>query len=213
MERSALRDLHVLVEHAGPLQAGAHAFRQGDDFDAICAVRAGMVKTFTVGRDGREQVLGFHLPGELIGLNAIEDQRYPCNAVALNTVTLCRFSFSGIAELAARLPALQQVLFPSLSRDIGAAERLGGDWTAEQRRAAVLIGLSRRLQARGFARDRFELTMARTDIANDLRLAPETVSRVLKRFQAEQLVQVHRRDLRLADYERLAGLASPVLDV
>lgn len=213
MERGALRDLHVLVEHVGPLHAGAHVFRQGDPFDAICAVRAGMVKTFTVGRDGREQVLGFHLPGELIGLNAIDDQRYPCNAVALNTVALCRFSFSGIAQLATRLPALQQLLFRLLSRDIGIAERLGGDWTADQRLAAFLIGLSRRLQARGFARDRFELTMARTDIANYLRLAPETVSRVLKRFQDERLVQVQRRDLRLTDVERLAELASPVLDV
>ena len=88
MDKSALRDLHVLVEHVGPLRAGEHVFRQGDAFDAIAAVRAGMVKTFTVGRDGREQVLGFHLPGELIGLNAIDDRRYPCSAVALNTATL-----------------------------------------------------------------------------------------------------------------------------
>ena len=125
-------------------------------------------------------MLGFHLPGEVIGLNAIDGDRYPCNAVALDTVMLCRFSFPKIAVLAARLPGLQQQLFRLLSRDIGRAALLAGDWTADQRMAAFLVGLSRRLAARGFSPDRFQLTMARTDIANYLRLAPETVSRVLQ---------------------------------
>ena len=213
LNKGELRDLHMLIEHVGPLHAGEQAFRQGDAFTAIAAVRAGMIKTCTVGRDGREHVLGFHLPGELVGLDAIDDMRYPCSAVALNTVMLCRFSFEGISRLAGRLPALQQQLFRLLSRDLGMAERLAGDWTADQRLAAFLLGLSRRLQARGFARDRFELTMGRGDIANYLRLAPETISRVLKRFEVDGLLHVHRRDLRLLDYERLHDLGSVVLDV
>ncbi len=211
MDKSALMDLHVLVEHVGPLHAGEHVFREGDVFEAIAAVRAGTVKTYVIDRDGHEQVLGFHLPGEVIGLDAIDGDRYPCNAVALDTVMLCRFSFPRISVLAARLPGLQQHLFRLMSRDIGRASLLAGDYSADQRMAAFLVGLSRRLAARGFSPDRFQLTMARTDIANYLRLAPETVSRVLKRFQHDGLIHVDRRELELLGRKRLEDLAASML--
>lgn len=211
MDKRALMDLHMLVEHVGPIQPGEHVFREGDTFEAIAAVRAGTVKTYVVDQDGHEHVLGFHLPGEVIGLNAIDEEHYPCNAVALDTAMLCRFSFPKIAVLASKLPGLQQHLFRLLSRDIGRAALLAGDWSADQRMAAFLIGLSRRLAARGFSPSRFQLTMARTDIGNFLRLAPETVSRVLKRFQDDGLVKVERRELELLDHEKLQALAAPVL--
>ena len=213
MNKGDLLQLHVLVEHVGPFHPGDHVFRKGDAFSAIAAVRAGTVKTYLVDRDGHERVLGFHLPGEVIGLDAIDDERYPCSAVALDTVALCRFSFPKMAELAARLPGLQQQLFRLLSRDIGAATRLAGDWSADQRMAAFLLGLSQRLALRGFSPRRFQLTMARTDIGNYLRLAPETVSRVLKRFQDEGLVVVDRREVELSDVARLEALAEPVLRI
>jgi CRP/FNR family transcriptional regulator, anaerobic regulatory protein len=211
MDKGALMDLHVLVQHVGPLQPGAHVFREGDPFDAIAAVRAGTVKTYVVDPDGREHVLGFHLPGEVIGLNAIDGETYPCNAVALDTVMLCRFSFPRIAVLATRVPGLQRHLFRLLSRDIGRANLLAGDWSADQRMAAFLLGLSRRLAARGFSPDRFALTMPRTDIANYLRLAPETVSRVLRRLQVDGVLEVDRREVELRDRARLEALAAPVL--
>jgi len=211
MDKRELGDLHVLVEHVGPLHAGDHVFRKGDPFEAIAAVRAGTVKTYVVDSEGREHVLGFYLPGEVIGLDAIDGDHYPCNAIALDTVALCRFSFPRMAELAARVPGLQQQLFRLLSRDIGAAMRLAGDWSADQRMAAFLLGLSRRLSARGFSPRRFQLTMARTDIGNYLRLAPETVSRVLKRFQDDGLLVVDRREVELADVARLEALAAPIL--
>ena len=211
MDKSSLQDLHMLVEHVGPLHAGDHVFREGDPFEAIAAVRAGTVKTYSVDRDGREHVLGFHLPGEVIGLNAIDGDHYPCNAVALDTVMLCRFSFPKISVLAARLPGLQQTLFRLLSRDIGNASLLAGDWSADERMAAFLVGLSRRLAARGFSPDRFQLTMARTDIANYLRLAPETVSRVLRRMQDDGVLAVERREVELLDSSRLETLAAPIL--
>ena len=211
MDKAALMDLHVLVEHVGPLHAGDHVFREGDPFDAIAAVRAGTVKSYVVDRDGREHVLGFHLPGEVIGLDAIDGDTYPCNAIALDTVMLCRFSFPKIAVLATRVPGLQRQLFRLLSRDIGRAALLAGDWSADQRMAAFLVGLSRRLAARGFSPDRFQLTMPRTDIANYLRLAPETVSRVLRRFQVDGLVRVERRELEFADRDALLELAAPIL--
>ncbi|MEO6264296.1 MAG: cyclic nucleotide-binding domain-containing protein [Luteimonas sp.] len=141
-------DLHMLVEHVGPFHAGEHLFREGDPFKAIAAVRAGMVKTYVIDRDGREHVLDFHLPGEVIGLNAIDGEHYPCNAVTLDTAMLCRFPFPKMAVFAARLPGLQQQLFRLLSRDIGRAALLSGDWSADQRMAAFLIALSHRFAAR-----------------------------------------------------------------
>ena len=150
-------------------------------------------------------------PGEVIGLNAIDGEHYPCNAVALDTVMLCRFSFPKMAVLATQLPGLQQHLFRLLSRDIGNAALLAGDWTADRAHGCVP---GRPVAAPGRARilaDRFQLTMARTDIANYLRLAPETVSRVLKRFQDDGLLQVDRRELELVgrDATRGTGRAGP----
>ena len=211
MDKTALMDLHVLVEHVGPLHAGEHVFREGDPFTAIAAVRTGTVKTYHIDRDGHEQVLGFHLPGEVIGLNAIHDDRYPCNAVALDTVMLCRFSFPKIALLAQRLPNLQQHLFRLMSRDIGVASLFAGDNTADERMAAFLVGLSRRLAARGFSARRFLLTMSRTDIANYLRQAPETVSRVLRRFEKDGVLHIKQRDVEIVDMDRLEALALAVL--
>lgn len=210
-DKSELRDLHVLVEHIGPFREGEHLFREGDAFNAIAAVRAGTVKTYVTDASGREQVQGFFLPGEVIGLNAISQARYPCNAVALDSVMLCRFSFPTMAALATRMPGLQQHLFRLLSQDIGKAALLAGNYSADERMAAFLISLSRRYAARGFSASRFLLTMTRTDIANYLRLASESVSRVFRRFQDDELIRVERREIELLDRPRLEELARSVL--
>ena len=208
LSKAQLRDLHILVDHIGPFGPGEYLFREGDDFDAIAAVRAGTVKTYIVDSHGREQVQGFFLPGEVIGLNAIHQARYPANAVALDTVTVCRFSFPKMATLAAKLPGLQQHLFRLL---IDKAALLAGDFDADERVAAFLVMLSRRYAARGFSPHTFRLTMARTDMANYLRLAPETVSRLLSRFQNDGLLVIHRREINLIRLDRLELLAGAVL--
>jgi CRP/FNR family transcriptional regulator, anaerobic regulatory protein len=211
LDKSALRELHVLVAHVGPIEAGTHVFREGDRFEAIAAVRSGTVKTYILDREGREQVLGFHFPGEVIGLNAIDRERHPCSAVALDTVMLCRFSFPKMALLATRLPGLQAQLFRLLSRDIGVTALLADDHSADERLAAFLVRTGARLADRGFSADRFTLVMSRTDIANYLRLAPETVSRVLRRFQDEGMLRIERRDVEVLDPRRLQALAATVL--
>ena len=212
LDKNGLRELEVLVEHVGPMTPGTHLFRAGESFDAIAAVRAGTVKTWRVDLDGREQVLGFHFPGEVIGLSAIDVERYPCNAVALDAVELCRFSFPRIAVLASRLPGLQQELFRLLSRDIGRAERLAGDHRADTRVAAFLIDLSHRLAKQGHRAERFRLTMSRADIASYLRLTPETLSRIFRRLQDQGLIRVTGRQLELADLPGLTELAAAALE-
>lgn len=199
------------MEHVGPYHEGDLIFREGDPFTAIAAVRAGTVKTFVVDNSGDEHVLGFFLPGEVIGLNAIHPARYPCNAVALDTVSLCRFSFPRMAVLAGRMPGLQNQLFRLLSQDIGKAALLAGDYSADERVAAFLLGLSRRLAQRGLSGRRFQLAMTRSDIGNYLRLAPETVSRVLRRLQDDGTLAVERREVEILDMHRLSALAANVL--
>jgi CRP/FNR family transcriptional regulator len=210
-DKQALAALHLIIQHVGPYPAGTRVFRANDPFQAVYAVRAGAMKTSLVDDQGREQVLGFHLPGELVGLNAIWGARYPCDAIALDNATLCRFTFSAITELAARVPDLQQQLFRLMSKDIVASSQLGGDFGADERLAGFLIGLSRRYAERGYSRTRFHLPMSRGDIANYLRLAPETVSRVLRRFQDERMIRVDRRELELLAPERVEHLGRCVL--
>ncbi|MFB9068563.1 helix-turn-helix domain-containing protein [Pseudofulvimonas gallinarii] len=201
----------MLVDDVSHYEEGQHIFREGDPFDAIAAVRAGTVKTYILDREGREQVLGFFLPGEVVGLNAIHPQIYPCNAVALDTVVLCRFSFQRMSSLASTMPGLQSRLFRLLSEDIGKAALLSGDFSADERMAAFIVSLSRRYARRGFSGTRFHLPMARTDIANYLRLAPETVSRVLRRLRTDGVLDIDRRELRILDLPRLEQMAEAIL--
>lgn len=210
-DKPTLQALHCLVEHVGPFREGEHLFRAGDPFGAIFAVRGGTVKTSIVDSLGREQVLGFYRPGEMIGLNAIHPDRYPCDAIALDSVYLCRFSFPALATLAAKMPGIQQQLFRLLSKDIGNAYLLAGDFSAEERVAAFLVVLADRFAARGFSATAFHLSMPRSDITNYLRLAAETVSRVLRRFQDQGLIRVDGRNVEFLNPATLRELARNVL--
>lgn len=211
VDKIGLAELHCLVEHVGPWKAGESIFRTGDRFGAIYAVRSGTVKTRLVDLEGRELVLGFHLPGELIGLNAIHPQAYPCDAVALDAVEVCRFSFPALATLATRIPQIQQELFRRLSKDIGEANVRNQESSADERLAAFVLNLSARYEARGFPRDSLHLSMSRSDIANYLGLAAETVSRVLRRFQDTGLLEVDGREVRLGDVAALKDVARNLL--
>jgi CRP/FNR family transcriptional regulator len=197
----------MLVEHVGPYHTGDAVFRHGERFAAIYAVRAGMIKTRLIDDRGRERVLGFHLPGEMVGLDAIHPERYPCDALALDTVYVCRFSFPALSTLATRLPGVQQQLFRLLSADIGKATQHAGDYSADERLAAFLLDLVDRYAARGFSAHALHLAMPRGDIANYLHLAAETVSRVLRRFCDQGLIEVDGREVRLRDRARLMELA------
>lgn len=210
--KADIAELHCLIEHIGPYQPGEYVFRHGDPFRAIYAVRGGMVKTVVIDADGREQVLGFYLPGEVVGLDAIYPERFPCDAIALERTEFCRFSFPAMSALAARLPSVQQHLFRMLSKELGAASHLAGDHSADERMAAFLVDLGERYTARGLSGSRFRLSMSRADIANYLRLATETVSRVLGRFREQELVRIEGREVELLDADGLAQLARNVLN-
>lgn len=203
-----LAKLDALVERRGPYHEGDHLFRVGDRFQAIYAVRGGSYKTYTVDSEGREHVLGFHLPGELLGLDAIHPERHRCNAVALDTATICVLPFADLTTLAGQISGLRSQILRIMSKNLAEAATLAGDYTAEERMAAFLSGLSERFRMRGYSATEFNLAMSRRDIANYLRLATETVSRVFARFEKEGLIAVDRRAVRLLDLPRLRELCA-----
>lgn len=185
---------------------GASLYHNGDRFESLYAVRSGAFKTVGVSRDGTEKITGFHLPGELLGLDAINGGCHGYNAVALEDSEVCIIPFAQLEQLALGVPALQHQLLRLLSGDISRDHGLMlllGSMTAEQRLAAFLLSLSRRHQRLGYAGDRFMLRMTREEIGNYLGLTLETVSRLLSRFQREGLVAVHQRDIEILGKNQL----------
>jgi len=179
---------------------GASLYHSGDRFESLYAVRSGAFKTVGVSREGTEKITGFHLPGELLGLDAINGGRHGYNAVALEDSEVCIIPFAQLEQMALTLPALQHQLLRLVSGDISRDHGLMlllGSMTAEQRLAAFLLSLARRHQRLGYAGDRFLLRMTREEIGNYLGLTLETVSRLLSRFQREGFIAVHQRDVEI----------------
>lgn len=201
-----------IVNRSHPMQGGEHLFRAGDEFRAVASVRAGCFKSYVIGKDGQEQVLGFFLPGEIIGLDSIHSGTHTANIVALNTSAVCSLTFDSVSSLATHMPKLQNELFRVMSHRISELENLAGDLTAEQRIALFLLSLSERFSRRGYSQTEFILPMSRRDIASFLRLATETVSRVLARFQKSGLLQVDRKQLRIRNLDEMRQLAQQALN-
>ena len=203
--------LDAIIKRHRPLGRGRHVFRLGDEFRALYAIRSGSVKTYTITEDGAEQITGFHLPGELIGLDAINFSQHPCGAKALETTSVCDIPFYRLEELSVLVPGLGRQLLRIMSREIhaeGELLTLLGKKSAEERLAALLLSLSIRFQQRGFSPWEFHLNMSRNDIANYLGLAVETVSRLFSRFQSQGLIEVvQHKYIRLKQMERLRELA------
>ncbi|OOZ36269.1 fumarate/nitrate reduction transcriptional regulator Fnr [Solemya velesiana gill symbiont] len=201
--------LDEIVKRNRPLHRGDHLFREGDKFHSLFVVKAGSVKTYAPSEDGGEQVLGFHLPGELIGLDAIENEEHHCSAKVLETSAVCEIPFTNLEELSSQVPSLQHQMYRLLSREIGHDEdilTLLGKRSAEERLAAFLISLSERFKRRDFSASDFYLSMSRHEIGNYLGLAVETVSRLFTRFQDEGLLKVERKHIQLLDIDRLNNI-------
>jgi CRP/FNR family transcriptional regulator len=188
---------------------GESLYRAADAFDALYTVRSGAFKTSGVSSNGEEKIIGFHLSGEVMGLDAINNDRHNYTATALEDSEVCVIPFVELTELTLRIPQLQQQLFRLLSRDIARDHGLMlllGSMTAEQRLAAFLLGLSRRYKRLGYAANRFVLRMTREDIGSYLGLTLETVSRLMSRFQRDGLVSAQQREIELKNFDGLMGL-------
>ncbi|RBP50708.1 helix-turn-helix domain-containing protein [Arenicella xantha] len=209
LDKADISKLEDIVSSTSVKHAGDILIRQGDKFDKIYAVKSGMAKSYRFDKAGTEYIQSFHLPGELFGLDAIYAQRYGFNVEALDTSVLCEMDFNELQTLCSTVPSLQKQLFSLLSRDIynshvNPIEHF--DQTAEQKLSGFLHNLLSRLQARGHNSLDLHLPMSRRDIANHLGLAPETISRLLKRFQERGVITINNRLVTVQDRAKLEGL-------
>jgi CRP/FNR family transcriptional regulator len=187
----------------------ASLFRTGDRFTALYAIRSGVFKTCLTAQDGRDQVTGFQMAGEIIGLDGIVNDHHTCDAIALEDAEVCVLPFDRIGELSREVGALQHHLHRVMSREIvreHGVMLLLGTMRAEERLAAFLLNLVQRLQARGFSRSELVLRMTRQEIGSYLGLKLETVSRTFSQFAQQGLLQVDQRHVRIVDVDRLQAL-------
>lgn len=194
--------LERLVNQAKVLHSGDFIHRQGDPFNNLYAVKSGTLKSVRVDEFGNEHIVAFHLPGELVGLDGIYPEQYSCTVVALDTAAMCEMNYHQLSELCSDIPSLQKQLFRILSRDMYETQWSAvnnNDLTAEQRVASFINNLSSRFEVRGYSATQFQLAMSRQDIANHISLAPETVSRVLKRFKNNQILDIRNRNITILD--------------
>src|SRR5512141_396502 len=191
------------------LKRGDSLFKAGDPFNALYAIRSGFLKTTVLNADGREQVTGFQMGGELLGLDGIGSGRYNGSALALEDSEVCVLPFAMIEELGREIPAIQRNLHSVLSREIvrdHGVMMLLGSMRAEERLAAFLMNLSQRFTARGYSHSDFYLRMTREEIGSYLGLKLETVSRLFSRFQTDRLIEAQQKHVRILDSIGLKAL-------
>ena len=198
-----------MVSAKQTFKRGAYLYRAGEHFQSIYAVRTGFFKTATLLNDGREQVTGFHMMGEIIGMDAISTDIHPCDAIALEDSEICEIHFSQLEQLSRNIPTLQRHLHRILSREIvrdHGIMLLLGSMKAEERLAAFLLNLSQRFAARGYSSSSFNLRMTREEIGSYLGLKLETVSRTFSKFQKDGLINVQNKYIELRDLVALKAI-------
>lgn len=192
-----------------PLPRGHRLYRAGDALENLYLIKSGAVKTYHTTPDGLEQILRFHLPGDLIGLDAMGQDRHTSTAVTLETTSVCMLPWTAVETLTRRVPAVQRSLMRFIGNELANENDrvvLLGQRSARERLAAFLLHLSAQFQRRGFSATEFNLSMSRQEIANYLALAIETVSRLFTAFQSEGLLAIDRRFVRVLEREALVQM-------
>lgn len=187
-------------------------FRNGEKFVSLYAIRTGFFKTCVATEDGRDQVTGFQMAGEIMGLDGIVNDHHSCDAVALEDAEVCVMPFEKIEELSREVTSLQHHIHKIMSREIvreHGVMLLLGSMRAEERLAAFLLNLVQRLHARGFSQSELILRMTREEIGSYLGLKLETVSRTFSKFVEEGIVEVKQRHVRILDTTALQNLVNP----
>lgn len=209
LSQGEMNKLDSLVFLRRPVKRGEYLFRAGEPFGSLYAARTGFFKTKLLLEDGREQVTGFHMAGELMGMDGIGTERHTCDAVALEDSEVCVIPFERLEGLSREMEALQHHFHKVMSREIvreHGVMMLLGSMRAEERLAAFLLNLSQRLSTRGYSPNEFNLRMTREEIGSYLGLKLETVSRVFSRFQEEGLIAVQQKNIRMVDAAGLRKL-------
>jgi CRP/FNR family transcriptional regulator, anaerobic regulatory protein len=205
----AMRRLDSIISARVRVKKRDTLYRPGDTFSAFYAIRLGTLKTLLLAEDGREQITGYHMPGEIVGLDGISDARHSCEAVALEDSEVCVLPFDRLDELAHDVPLLRHNLYRLMSKDACRDQDmmlLLGSRRAEERLTLFLLNLADRHQVRGYSSREFILRMTREEIASYLGLKLETVSRLFSHLQEAGLIQVQGRAIKLLDVIALKAL-------
>ena len=213
LTRDNLERLDSLVANRRNLARGEALFRAGEAFLSLYAVRTGFFKTCVTSEDGRDQVTGFQMAGELLGLDGISTDIHSCDAVALEDSQVCVIPYSQLEALSHEFTELQHQFHKIMSREIvrdHGVMLLLGSMRAEERLAAFLLNLTQRLQARGFSASSLILRMTREEIGSYLGLKLETVSRAFSKFQDDGMLDVKQRQIRVLDHDKLQALVKGV---
>ena len=188
---------------------GDMLFENGETFTSLYAIRTGFFKTSIASEDGREQVTGFQMAGEIIGLDGIVNDHHTCNAVALEDAEVCVMPFEHIEDLSREFPTLQKHVHKIMSREIvreNGMMMLLGNMSAEERLANFLVNLIQRLYARGQSQSEFILRMSREEIGSYLGLKLETVSRTFSKYSEEGIIEVKQRHIKILKPDALKQL-------
>jgi CRP/FNR family transcriptional regulator len=191
-----------LVYTRRTVKRGETLYRAGDKFSSIYAIRSGFFKTSQTLEDGREQVTGFQMAGEILGMDGIGPEQHGCNAIALEDSQICVVPYTRIEQLSRELPGMQRQFHKMMSREIvreHGVMLLLGSMRAEERLSAFLLNLSQRFTARGYSPSEFNLRMTREEIGSFLGLKLETVSRLFSRFHDDKLISVWQKCIRILD--------------
>lgn len=191
------------------VRQGDWLFRSGTAFHNLYVVRAGMFKSIVLDSEGREQVTGFHMTGDVLGMDGIESEICQSNAVALEDSEVWEVPFNRLEAQCRQDAGMQRVFHRLMSREIQRDYHmmlLLGSMSADERLAAFLVNLSQRMLARGYSATQFVLRMSRREIGSYLGLTLETVSRAFSRFQREGLVRAALKSVELRDVERLQAM-------
>ena len=207
---SDLDRLQTMVRHAGPLAAGSFLFRFGDPFTAIYALRSGCIKSYSIDAGGHELVHGFHLRGEVLGFDAVYPDRHRCNALVLETSSLCVIPYRDIARLSIEFQSLHDQVLRLMGREFSRQLTFAEGFGATQRIAKFLLDMRTRLHRAGASEYEFTLPMSREDISNYLGITAETLSRLFAKLQKNGLIAVDRRHIFLADPIRLDLIAQGI---
>jgi len=208
-------DLAKIIKRTRNLKKGDHLYRIGERLQSLYAIKSGSIKSLELAQDGYVQITGFHLPGELIGVDAISDERHPCDAIALEPVQVCEIPLDSLEDLAGKIPGLQRQLLRIMSKEIVKEQgqlMMLGKMTADARLATCLLSLSERFESLGLSAEHFRLSMSRQDLGDYLGLALETVSRLFSRFQDDGLIKLEGRQVHILDLAGLQALAGDVQD-
>ena len=209
MSEEEIAKLDTLVYTRKRIKRGENIYRAGDPFNSLYAIRSGFFKSNVILEDGRDQVTGFHMPGEIMGMDGISTDRHACNGTALEDGEICVIPFGRLEEVAHQVRTLQHQFHKVMSREIVRDQTvmmLLGSMRAEERLAAFLLNLSQRFVARGYSPSEFHLRMTREEIGSYLGLKLETVSRIFSKFQEDGLISVQQKHIRILQVEGLEAL-------